>query len=143
MTELEFEMLPEAAKLFANVFNNEPWNDLWTLEQALNRLTDIYNTPHYVGAAHFENGKMAGLIMGRGEVYFDGIHFQIIEFCVDTELQGRGIGRKMLADFRALLKEKGVSYVHLITMRDRRTEGFYSKNGFSTDEGMCHMTSKL
>ncbi|MBQ6797323.1 MAG: GNAT family N-acetyltransferase [Clostridia bacterium] len=143
MTELTASMLPEAAQLFTRVFNNEPWNDSWTQEQSLERLTDIFNTPHYAGAAYFENGKMIGLIMGRGEVYFDAMHFQVIEFCVDTEMQGRGIGRKMLADFSKLLKDKGVAYIHLITMRDARTEGFYAKNGFSTDEGMCHMTAKL
>lgn len=143
MTELTFEMLPEAAELFTRVFNGEPWNDSWTPQQSLDRLTDIFNTPRYVGAAYFEDGKMVGLIMGRGEVYFDGEHFQILEFCVDAKYQGRGIGGKMLAEFCTLLAQRGVVYVHLITMRNERTEGFYSKKGFSTDVGMCLMTNKL
>jgi len=117
MTELTASMLPEAAQLFTRVFNNEPWNDSWTQEQSLERLTDIFNTPHYAGAAHFENGKMIGLIMGRGEVYFDAMHFQVIEFCVDTEMQGRGIAKKMLIAAMDLCRERGFEAVRFLVSK--------------------------
>ena len=48
-----------------------------TIEQAKERLTDIINTPKFCGMASYEDKKLVGFIMGKGEQYYDGIHFQI------------------------------------------------------------------
>ncbi len=127
------------AESFANTFNAEPWNDSWTHQQALERIENLMDTPRFDGAALIRDGKVIAAILGRGEQYFDGEVFQIIEFWVAKEYQRQGIGKKLLADFMAHLKEQGICRVFLLTMRGEATEGFYRKRGFVTQEEMCCM----
>ncbi len=136
MTE---EMLPALAASFADVFNGAPWYDSWTQAQALERLTDLYHTPKFDGAVEIADGRIISAIMGRGEQYFDGVHFQILEFWVDTALQRQGIGGRLLDAFTAHLYENGIQQCFLLTMRTEQTEGFYRKHGFVTENGMCLM----
>lgn len=131
------------AQSFAKVFNDEPWNDSWTHQQALERIRDIENTPRFDGVAVIREGKVIAAILGRGEQYYDGEVFQIIEFWVAKKLQCQGIGSRLLADFTAHLKAKGIQRVFLLTMRGERTEGFYQKQGFETSSGMCLMERNL
>lgn len=141
MREITIGMAEELSVLFAKVFNEEPWRDKWTEERARERLTDIINTPRFFGMSEYADNKMIGLIMGREEPFFDGMHFQIMEFCVDNQCQGQGIGKKMLQEFIEILRNRGIDKYYLITAHGDRTEGFYKKNGFHTIEEMCLMSN--
>lgn len=139
MQEITIDMLDELAKLFVKAFNEEPWSENWTVEQAKERIWDNIHTPKFYGAVEKDDDKIVGMIMGRGERYFDGVHFQILEFCVDNEVQGKGIGKRLLADFLLFLKNQGIEQCFLITTHGVRTEEFYKRNGFTTSDIMCFM----
>lgn len=143
MQPIKIDMLDELAALFVDVFNAPPWNDGWSIEQARARLLDIINTPRFCGMAEYSGGKIIGLIMGRGQQYFDGVHFEILEFCVAREMQGQGIGGRMLNEFTEYLKGHGICNAYLLTMKGQSTEGFYQKNGFKTSLNMCLMSGRL
>lgn len=140
MQKITKDMINLIAESFVSVFNNEPWNDSWTKEQALERLSDIFNTPKFDGAVEMKDGKIVAVIMGKGERYYDGIHFQVLEFWVDKDMQRNGIGGKLLDDFRERLKLKGIYKFYLITMRGDSTEGFYIKHGYKINEYLCLMS---
>lgn len=137
------DMINMIAESFVSVFNNEPWNDSWTKEQAAQRLTDIYNTPKFEGAVEIADGKIIGVIMGHGEQYYDGVHFQILEFWVHKDMQGNGIGSKLLTDFTDYLKSKDIYNHYLITLQDKRTEYFYRNNGYNTSNNLCIMSKAV
>ncbi len=127
------------AQSFADTFNAAPWNDSWTHQQAFERIHNLIETPRFDGAAVIRDGKVIAAVLGRGEQYFDGVVFQIIEFWTAKEYQHQGIGKKLLADFMAHLKQEGIRRVFLLTMHGEATEGFYRKCGFVTQEDMCCM----
>ena len=135
----DFHMCSLLSDSFVKVFNNAPWNDNWKPQQAFERIHNFIETPRFDGAAVIRDGKVIAAILGRGEQYFDGVVFQIIEFWTAKEYQHQGIGKKLLADFMAHLKQEGIRRVFLLTMRGEATEGFYRKRGFVTQEGMCCM----
>lgn len=135
------EMLEPISKLFINTFNDDPWNDDWTLETAQTRLQDIYHTPRFEGMVLVDNKKIVAMIMGRGEQYFDGIHFQILEFCVEQSVQRKGYGSRLLNRFMEYLLNKNIQGIYLLTMHGESTEGFYEKNGFAVDKKMCLMNN--
>lgn len=128
---------------FVKVFNDAPWNDNWKPQQAFERIRNFMETPRFDGAAVIRDGKVIAAVLGRGEQYFDGVVFQIIEFWVAKEFQRQGIGRRLLADFIAHLKEQGICRVCLLTMKGEQTEGFYRKQGFVTEEGLCWMGQEM
>lgn len=143
MQKITEHMIDLIAESFVSVFNSEPWNDSWTKEQAAERLTDIFNTPKFDGAVEVNGNKISAVIMGQGQRYYDGIHFEILEFWVDKNLQGKGIGGKLLNEFTEHLKNKGISNLYLLTMHGERTEGFYKKHGYTTNECLCLMSKHL
>lgn len=140
MKKIVPDMLNELAELFVETFNAPPWNDMWTEEQARVRLRDIIRMPNFCGAAEYREGKLVALIMGHGEMSFDGIHFQILEFCVANDMKGQGIGGEMLNEFMEYLERKGVTSVYLLTMRGKASEDFYAAHGFETVKDMCIMS---
>lgn len=136
-------MLHDLSLLFIKAFNAPPWNDQWTIETASKRLLDFINTPGFYGLAEYEGDTVVGMILGRSEQYYNGVSFQILEFCVDSSRQGQGIGKGLLHAMIAKLKEKDITNVFLLTLRGESTEGFYARNGFQIDESMLRMNMKL
>jgi ribosomal protein S18 acetylase RimI-like enzyme len=138
------DKIQEYAQLFVKVFNHEPWNDKWSTQTAAKRIIEIMKMPTFEGMAWYEEEKLVGIIFGRSEQYFDGIFFQILEFCVDGSFQGKGIGTSLLEEFTNYLKmNQNIKQIYLLTMRDERTEGYYQRRGFITSDSMCFMSKGL
>lgn len=133
-------MIEELTALFVDTFNAPPWNDTWTEKSARTRLRDIIRMPNFFGGAEYRDDRLVGLIMGHGEMSYDGIHFQILEFCVANDMKGQGIGKKMLEEFLEYLDRKEVTSVYLLTMRGEASEGFYTAQGFGRVNDMCIMS---
>lgn len=141
ITDMELSHIAEYSKLFASVFNSEPWNDKWTLETAGLRLENMMKTYTFVGKALYSENELKGFIFGQKEYYFNGIHFQIQEFCVLTGEQKKGYGKALLQALREELDLLGVVNVYLITSRGDCTEGYYRRRGFVTSDHMILMTN--
>lgn len=135
--------LNEYAALYTKVFNGEPWRDSWTMETASMRLAEMMEMPRFMGMESRTGHRLAGIILGHGEPHFDGVHAQILEFCVDDAVQGNGIGTALLEHFCAELERQGISNVFLLTSRGERTQGFYANRGFTTAENMVLMSRRL
>ncbi len=130
------------AKLFCSVFNSEPWNDKWTAETASLRIESMMNTNTFIGKALYSQNDLKGFIFGQKEYFFDGIHFQIQEFCVKTGEQKKGYGKTLLQALKdELTLTGGVTNIFLITLRGDRTEGYYRRRGFVTSDDMILMTN--
>ncbi len=142
MKKIVPDMLDELTVLFTDTFNAPPWNDLWSFDQARTRLRDIMRMPNFCGAAEYRDDRLVGLIMGHGEQSYDGMHFQILEFCVANDMKGHGIGSAMIKEFTDYLDRKGVTCVYLLTMRGASSEDFYASQGFVSVEKMCVMSRR-
>ena len=128
--------LDQLAESYMRTFNGAPWWDRWTKHSAMLRLSDLFHTPGFFGVAQFDGGDPVGALLGRSEQYFDRKAFQIIELWVEPAAQRQGVGQKLLAELRDLLPEHRF---YLITMHGEATEGFYEKNGFVVQDGLCVM----
>ncbi len=141
IVNMELSDVAEYAKLFVSVFNSEPWNDKWTEETAVLRLENMMKTNTFIGKALYSENELKGFIYGQKEYYFNGIHFQIQEFCVKSDEQKKGYGKALLQALRNELGTLGVVNVYLITSRGESTEGYYQRRGFVTSEHMILMTN--
>ena len=93
--------------------------------------------------SYYQEEKLVGIIMGRSEQYYDGEHFQILEFCISTDVQGKGYGRKLLNEFINELRNRNITNIYLLTLHGKSTEGFYRRNGFISSEDMVLMSKEL
>ncbi|MBU5483731.1 GNAT family N-acetyltransferase [Clostridium sp. MSJ-11] len=140
---LKYDNLDECSNLFIAAFNAEPWNDKWNFNTARKRLEDIYKTPNFKGLVYKKHNKIVGVIMGNYEQWYDGFHYNIKEFFIDTNTQKNGIGSKMLRCLEKHLKETGVNVIHLFTSKSDKTEGFYRRNAYEVPDEITMMSKDI
>ncbi|MBW9159264.1 MULTISPECIES: GNAT family N-acetyltransferase [Clostridium] len=133
----------KCSELYIKVFNSEPWNDKWTLETAHKRLNDIYISTNFEGVLYVEDEQIKGAIFGNYEQFYDGIHYNLREMFISNELQGQGIGSKLLNELEKRLKGIGVTTIILFTSKENKTSKFYLKNNFTEWDSMAMMGKDL
>lgn len=131
------------AEIYVETFNSEPWNDKWTLETAEKRLHQLIDVEDFYGIYACDNGKLCGMILGSEEQYYDGIMFNIKEFCVRNGLRGQGIGSEIFQEFLCRLKDKGIKDIILFTAKGDYTEHFYHKHGLDSYSKLTLMGKEL
>jgi ribosomal protein S18 acetylase RimI-like enzyme len=75
-----------------------------------------------------ENGKALGFI--GLEAYSEQNKLKIHKIYVLPDIQGKGVGKKLLLKAIEIVKEKGISNVFLNVNRYNNAVGFYKKFGF-------------
>ncbi|MFY8226345.1 GNAT family N-acetyltransferase [Clostridium perfringens] len=141
--EFKKEYLNECAELFVKTFSKEPWNEPWDFENAKKRLNDVVLTPGFRGAVLRNDEKIEGVILGNLEQWYDGEHFCVKEFFVDSSSQGKGTGKKLLNALENILMEKEVGVIHFWTMKGSTAEVFYNKRGYEIPKELIMMRKKL
>lgn len=138
------ESLESCAELYVKVFNSPPWNDGWRLEDARERLSDIFGHPRFVGIGLVDgHEQLMGFLIGHSEKWLESRHFYIHEMCIDNELQGRGLGTRLLSFLEHFCGDNGINRMYLLTARDGQAESFYTRNGFYTSPKMVMMAKRL
>ena len=134
------EHLSEYAELYSAAFSAPPWNEPWTPETAGKRIAAMMSASSFMGLALYAGGRLKGFIFGQTEYHHSGAEFQIQEFCVAPDEQGRGYGSSLLGGLRRKLGEEGITGgIYLITSRTDATAGWYACHGFREAQGFIVM----
>lgn len=131
--------IDENIQLYVSVFNEPPWEDNWTFERAKKRFIDFLHTPRFIGFSYYHNGEAVALVAGHCEEWSNGELFYLKEMCVHYDMQGKGIGTKLLNHLRDYLEERGVTYSYLLTLKDGQAQSFYGKIGYEKDANTIFM----
>ena len=99
------------------------------------------NNGGFFGFLSYSESGITGMIMGESEQYFDGVIFNIKEFCVKNDLRGKGIGTALLEEFERRLKGLGIRETVLMT--NLEDEDFYKKRGFHRSRGVIYMGKEI
>lgn len=129
--ELSVEQIEEIKQLFFEIFTNEPWNDDWSDSTQLHHyLFDLIGNHNSLSLGLYEDDTLIGLALGYIMHWYIGTEYYIFEFCVKTELQGKGLGTKFLNMVEDVAKNKNITHIFLQTERDVPAYRFYQKNDF-------------
>lgn len=141
---LSLEHLEECTKLYTDVFNGEPWNDGWEEEDARKRLLEIFSNRKFVGIGILdEEQNIIGFLIGHTEKWLSNHHFYLNEMCVESEMQGKGIGSRLIKELELLCDKHNISHIYLLTAREGQAEAFYKRNGFYVSPKMILMLKRL
>ena len=141
--EINLTDIDEIAKMYVETFNAPPWNDAWTIDTSSKRLSQMINCEEFYGITAYENQDLCGMIMGSYEQFYNGVMFNVKEFCVKNEMRNKGYGTKIFEEFEKLLIARGVSEIVLFTLKDDSTETFYRKRGLRYHDEMVIMGKRL
>lgn len=140
---LEGDDLDDCASLYAEVFNEPPWNENWKAEQAFERLALYHGTPRFLGVCVRHSKELTGFALGNCEPYQSESVFVLKEMCVASDRRGQGIGTLLLQHLHKSLEESGVSIVNLLTRSGSTAEKFYLANGYTKSDRMRLYVAKL
>lgn len=139
---LTFSDLNNCAKQFILSFQESPWNETWTYEQAVSRLSEIMSSDVSRGFVIYDGEQVVSTLCGRIMTYMDEREFWIDDFSVHPHYQGQGIGKKMLMYIEKELVHDCVDKLMLNTMRGYECQSFYEKQGFTLEPNMIIMSKK-
>ena len=137
------DTLKDAAKLFVKSFNSPPWNDHWTEESALKRLSAMAHAEKAFGLCMYKNQRLLGIVLGHIETYDDGAEFLLKEFAVDDESRGGGLGGIMREEVKRRRKAQNGRRFGVGPLSGARTIEFYRRQGFETDPHAVVMKTEL
>lgn len=132
----------DCAQLFSHVFSTEPWNELWTEEDAFKRLNHFFESKGFVGVL-LESDSLMGFALGNIEPFHFGDMFYLREMCVDTKRQSSGHGYELLESLEDNLKSMNVRSIYLTTDIETPASKFYQKNGFNFREKMGFYAKRI
>lgn len=141
--ELNKNHLGEISGLFVKAFNGPPWNEAWSIETSSKRLSRMIGYEGAYGLVAYEDKKLVGMVLGHEEQFYNGVVFEIKEFCVDITLGSKGIGTKMYNELEGRLKDIGIEEISLVTCRSDKTIGFYEKQGFKVSDNIIIMNKSI
>lgn len=127
----------EAVSLYQKVFKSEPWNVNDSDEEVTEYFSNMLSNDMFLGYAAYYNGRIAALSAGFVKPWVKGFEYYIDQFCVDIDLQGKGIGTEFLAFIEKDLHGKRINNIFLLTVRAFPSYGFYKKNGFIDNDRLC------
>lgn len=134
------EHLDECARVLISAFNDEPWNEHWTLETAKKELFWTLHAPGFLGFACVGD-EISGFAAGYLEQSDKSRVFYLRSLCVRRDLHGKGVGSRLLKHLEQTLQEMDVNLIYLITHKGGQAEAFYERNGYrvsSEDIVMIH-----
>ena len=132
---LDESHLMQAAELFKNAFAGEPWHDDWSnQEMLLEYIKEVSGGYNALNFGLLIDGKLVAIALGGIRHWWEGANYNIEEFCVSPDAQGKGIGSRFLSLIEKEMQKRGVAGIFLQTDIDKPSFSFYTKNGFTNLE---------
>ena len=132
--------LPAVAAAMSAAYSEDPWNEQWAEDKALRRVKAILQGYEAMGLAAVEDGKVIGAALGFVDPYADEDFFFLSELFVIPERKKQGVGKALIGELNARLKERGIAVMQLISIPYNHP--FYGKAGMEQD-GVAVMYKRL
>jgi len=143
LRNIEGRDIKRCADLYSQVFSSMPWNEAWSTDLAIERLSHFYASKGFIGVLVEEKQDIMGFALGNTEPYYFGSIFYLREMCIKTKLQNQGFGKRILLALEQELSASKIDRLYLTTERAIPAAKFYQQNGFKHSETMGFYAKQL
>ena len=141
--DINKEHIAEYGEIYAKAFSGEPWNDPWTVEDAVVHVKELLESKQSYGLEYVIDDKVVGFILGTSMLFHYGRTLEINDLAVNPAFQRRGIAKQLLERCLSDIKAQGMVGVHLITAGEGILPVFYEKYGFKKENEVILMGLEL
>lgn len=133
LRKIDTPMIDECVDLFIDTFTKEPWNDVYeSRAQVVDFFLHHLHNNYFIGYAAILEHRIVAISVGMKKPWINGLEYYIDEFCVSTDMQGKGVGSWFLQEIERDITDLGMNAMILNTEQDFPAHKFYEKNGFKT-----------
>ena len=131
--------IPACAEILCAVYNNEMWQCHWTMETGTAYLKDYFDAKKFVGFVIEEDGKIIGAMFAHEKIWWNNSELYIDEIFIIPELQGNGLGSRLIKTADKYVKKYNLAGITLCTNKYAPASDFYRKTGFADNEFIMFM----
>lgn len=144
LSEITILDVDRSSEMYINVFKSDEFNFEWMKEEKIKEyFSDMINTPKFLGYIYLIEGKPLAYCFGTINDYFKLPHYYIHEIFVDTEFQGKGIGKTFMKKIEEDLLSRNVPMINLLTLNTISAYEFYKKQDYIETKASTYMTKFL
>lgn len=140
--ELNINHINDIKNVILNIFSKDPWNDKWTEEQLHLYISELISNKNSLSFGLYENQVLIGISLGKIKHWYEGTEYWIEEFGILPEKQRNGLGSLFLTTIENMLKNKGITFIVLLTENTVPAYIFYQKNGFKEQKESVFFSKK-
>ena len=130
--EAKKEDLERIAEIYKKEYSKEPYNEKWKKKNALDMVEGQFEGSNVLIALQEE--KVIGFISFTSFPWEQSYKGYIMDFAVDSEFQGEGVGTKLMEETEKKLKTEGVKSIALNSHLRSDAFEFYKKRGYERNE---------
>ena len=141
--QMQKKDLSACAEILCAVYNNEMWQCRWTVETGAAYLEDYFDVKKFVGFVVEENDKIIGALFAHEKIWWNNSELYIDEMFVIPEMQGNGLGSRLIKTAEKYVKKYNLAGLTLCTNKYAPAPDFYRKNGFEDNEAISFMYKEM
>ena len=122
----------EIAEIYADGFSEHPYNDLWTLKTALDKIK-TFSKYCDIWDIFYEN-KLVGFVIINPNHWFPGKFCFVENIGIKKEFRDKSIGRVVIKSMMVIYKEKGFEYFMGLANKQSRAFKLWESLGIKESE---------
>ena len=144
ISKMSEKHMDKCVDLFIDVFSRPPWNDTFdSREQVVRFFRSHMQNNYFVGFVLDDQEDIMAMSLGFKKPWINGMEYYIDQFCVRTQMQGRGAGSYFLRLMEEEIRTSGMNAILLNTEHGVPAEKFYLKNGFAQMDELAIMAKVI
>ena len=127
-------------------FNSPPWNEEWSKERAYEYISDVFNTPRFIGFILADGDENIAYALCHKRYWWskDDLYKINMElFFTKPAYQQKGYGAVLLAHLEKYAQDNELGSIMLYTKKDKPSYQFYNKNGFVVIDNLPNMFKRI
>lgn len=135
--------IEQCAELITLAYNDPPWNFQWKAPRAKNYLTELFDTPRFIGFVVAEGDELCAAMFAHVKTWWINDLLMVEELFVSPLKQGKGYGLALMDSAGQFSKNNNLGSITLLTNKYMPARSFYEKNNFLEAEQYVLMFKEI
>lgn len=134
--QLDANSIEKCAHLYQSAYENEPWNEEYSLDEITNYLSRFLDSTTKRAYILVFDEEIVGIALGLIIPCIGSDYFRLEDICLSPQYQRNGFGSQFIELISDCISRESCDSILLGTQRGYPAHKFYLKNGFKEIESV-------